>query len=104
GDLSDAVCFLFEADVAVVWARESRSLRRTFCGGYLRGVESCGNSRGGNHFPVAFLPAFGAVRRDRRDVAAENGCAGGSACRAGGYGAELARRRAGGDVELHGLG
>src|SRR5437899_6543378 len=45
-------------------------------------LESCGNSRSGNHFAVAFLPAVGTVRRDRRDVTAENGNAGGSACRA----------------------
>src|SRR5947207_2128301 len=48
----------------MVWTWESRNLRRALCSGYLRGSESCGNSRGGNHFPVAFLPAVGAVRAD----------------------------------------
>ena len=47
---------------------------------------------------------IGAVRADRGAVAAQNGCAGGSVCRADGYRAKLARGRAGSDVELHGLG
>jgi len=52
----------------------------------------------------AFLSAVGAVRADRSDGAAQNGNSGGSPCRAGRYGAGLARRHAGGHVELHGLG
>ena len=68
----------------MVWTWESRNLRRALCSGYLRGSESCGNSRGGNHFPVAFLPAVGAVRADCSAVAAESGRTGRSPWRAGG--------------------
>jgi hypothetical protein len=69
GDLPHAVCLLLEADVALVWTRESWSLRRPFRGGYLRAAKSCRNSRRGNHVAVALLSALGAVRADRGDGA-----------------------------------
>src|SRR5258708_35547715 len=61
GDLPDVVCILFEADVAVVWPGESWDLRWAFCGGDLRNSESCGDSRGGYHFAMAFLSTIVAV-------------------------------------------
>src|SRR6266576_2568864 len=61
-----------EADVALVWTRESWNLRRPFRGGYLRAAKSCRNSRRGNHVAVALLSAVGAVRVDRGDGAPQN--------------------------------
>src|SRR5216684_3058203 len=104
GDLPDIVCILFEADVAVVWPGESRDLRRAFCGGDLRNSESCGDSRGGNHFAMAFLSAIGAIRGDCSDGTAKNRSPDGSTRRACRDRARFAWRRASGDVELHGLG
>src|SRR5712691_4937716 len=104
GDLSDAFCFLSEADVAVVRRWKSWDLCGPVCGCHVRSAESGGNSRSRNYFAVAFLPVVGAVRADRGDGAIQNGSADGSACRASHRGIRLARRRAGGHVELHGLG
>jgi amino acid transporter len=67
-------------------------------------AESGGDSRSRNYFAVAVLLVVGAVRADRGDGAIQNGSADGSACRAGHRGIGVARRGAGGHVELHGLG
>ena len=68
------------------------------------GIESRRNSRGRHHFTVAFLSAFFAVRsRGRAHALPGERVRGAAYCR-GRDQPGVARRRAGRDVELHGLG
>jgi len=88
----------------VVWRRQSRNLCGSRGGGDLRGVEPRRDSRGGPDISVAVFPAVVAVCAGCRSGTFQNGHLRRSPPSTRDDRARLSRRRAGGDVELHGLG